>query len=135
MTADQPSPEAIEKVRERVGPMLGKKLYVCITNFVEGQSVGELFDLLPAHLDHQVALEKDGTMFGAGPLQQPGAPPAPTKGLIIIRADSEEEARAIFDRDPIHAAGVRDYELYEWTMNEGRITVSFDFSDQTVRYD
>ena len=135
MSDDRPSPEAVKRVIDQVEPMLGKKLFVCITNFIEGQSISELFDLLPAHLDHQVALEKDGTMFGAGPLQLPDAPPAPTKGLIIIRADSLEEARAVFDSDPIHAAGVRDYELYEWTMNEGRITLSFDFSDQTVRYD
>lgn len=132
---DAPSPEAVKTVIDKVAPMLGKKLFVCITNFVEGQSMSELFDLLPAHLDHQVQLEKDGSMFGAGPLRDPDAPPAPTKGLIIVRADSAEEARAIFDADPIHAAGVRDYELYEWTLNEGRITLTLDFSDQTVRFD
>lgn len=135
MSNDGPSPQAVERVMQQVAPMLGKKLFVCITNFIEGQSISDLFDLLPAHLDHQVALEKNGIMYGAGPLQVPNSPPAPTKGLIIIRADSEEEARAIFDSDPIHAAGIRDYELYEWTMNEGRITLSFDFSDQTARYD
>lgn len=135
MTTDRPDPESVETVMGMIAPMLGKKLWVCITNIVEGATVADIFDVLPAHLDHQVALEQDGIMFAAGPLQAPGARPAPTKGLIIIRADSEEEARAIFDRDPMHQAGHRDYELYEWTMNEGRITLSMDFSTQSVRYD
>jgi hypothetical protein len=30
---------------------------------------------------------------------------------------------------------VRKYELYQWTMNEGRLNISIDFSDQTYRLD
>lgn len=132
MTADAPDPATVQSVVETLAPMLNRKLWVCITDKTEGTSPAELFEHIPAHLEHQVALEKSGAMFAAGPLQSPGVPPG-AKGLVIVRADSEEEARAIFDADPVHAAGVRDYELYEWTMNEGRISLSFDFSDQTAR--
>jgi hypothetical protein len=33
----------------------------------------------------------------------------------------------------MHQAGVRAYTLHEWTLNEGRLTVSIDFSDQRYR--
>jgi len=134
MKSDAPDPATAQSVMDTVAPMLNKRLWVCITDTTDGTSPAELFEHLPAHLEHQVALEKGGALFAAGPLRKPGVPPG-AKGLIIVRADSEEEARAIFDADPVHAAGVRDYELFEWTMNEGRITLSFDFSDQTARLD
>ena len=59
----------------------------------------------------------------------------PAFGLIIIRASSNEEARQIADRDPMHAAGVRTYTLYQWSMNEGRLTITLDFSDRSYRLD
>jgi hypothetical protein len=34
----------------------------------------------------------------------------------------------------MHASGVRKYELYAWSLNEGRITVTLDFSDQTFSF-
>jgi hypothetical protein len=32
-------------------------------------------------------------------------------------------------------AGARSYELYVWSLNEGRINVTLDFSDQTFRFE
>jgi hypothetical protein len=34
----------------------------------------------------------------------------------------------------MHSSGVRQYELYSWSLNEGRINVTLDFSDQTFRF-
>ena len=65
-------------------------------------------------------------MYGAGPAAAPGASEA-AFGLIVIRAKDEAEARRIADADPMHVHGVRKYELYQWTMNEGRINISIDF--------
>jgi hypothetical protein len=31
----------------------------------------------------------------------------------------------------MHASGVRKYELYAWSLNEGHINVTLNFSDQT----
>lgn len=53
--------------------------------------------------------------------------------LIIIRAAGADEARRTADSDPMHQAGARTYTLHEWTLNEGRITVSIDLSDQRCR--
>jgi hypothetical protein len=30
---------------------------------------------------------------------------------------------------------VRTYELYQWSMNEGRLNITLDFSDRTYRLD
>jgi hypothetical protein len=70
----------------------------------------------------------------------PGRPDAPGEnepafGLIIIRASNSDEARRIADRDPMHAAGVRTYTLYQWSMNEGRLSITLDFPDRSYRLD
>jgi hypothetical protein len=110
--------------------MLRKRLWVVITKAVAGPD--ELANELEAHLEHQIRLEKDGIMFGAGPLSHPDGSPTGT-GMIIIRAQSEAEARAIADEDPFHAKGLRTYTLQQWSLNEGRITVTIDYSDQSYK--
>src|SRR5262247_4042997 len=45
---------------------LGKELYVIVTTPVVSRE--ELDKMLPEHLAHQIKLEKQGIMFGAGPL-------------------------------------------------------------------
>lgn len=111
--------------------MLRKRLWVVITKAVAPPE--ELSKMLEAHLDHQIRLEKDGIMFGAGPLSNPDGSPTGT-GMIIIRAESEAEARRIADQDPFHSSGLRTYTLQQWSLNEGRITVTIDYSDQSYRF-
>ena len=112
--------------------MLKKQLWVVITRAVKPME--EVRQHLKAHLEHQIRLEKDGIMYGAGPATRPGEE-RPAFGLIIIRAKDEAEARRIADSDPMHATGVREYELYSWSLNEGRVGVTLNFSDQTFRFD
>ena len=111
--------------------MLRKRLWVVITKAVAPPE--ELSKLLEAHLQHQIRLEKEGIMFGAGPLSNPDGSPTGT-GMIIIRADSEAEARGIADQDPFHAKGLRTYTLQQWSLNEGRLNITIDFSDQSYRF-
>ncbi len=110
--------------------MLRKRLWVVITKAVAPRE--ELDKVLEAHLIHQISLEKEGIMFGAGPLSNPDGSPTGT-GMIIIRAESEAEARRIADQDPYHARGLRTYTLQQWSLNEGRITITIDYSDQSYR--
>ena len=119
-------------VEELHARMLKKRLWVIMTRPVKPPE--EVRKHLKAHLEHQIRLEKDGIMYGAGPATRPGEAAA-TFGLIVIRAKDEAEARRIADADPMHASGARQYELYVWSLNEGRINVSLDFSDQTFRFE
>ena len=56
----------------------------------------------------------------------------PRTGMIIVRAQSFAQAREIADADPLHAAGLREYEVWKWTMNEGSVTLTVNYSDQTA---
>ena len=120
---------SVEEMHER---MLKKPLWVVMTRAVKPPE--EVRQHLKAHLEHQIRLEKEGIMYGAGPATAPGES-RPAFGLIIIRARDEAEARRIADSDPMHSSGVRQYELYAWSLNEGRINVTLDFSDRTFRFD
>ena len=111
--------------------MLRKRLWIVITKALAPQE--ELSKLLEAHLQHQIRLEKEGIMFGAGPLSNADGSPTGT-GMIIIRADSEADARRIADQDPFHSSGLRTYTLQQWSLNEGRINITVDFSDQSYRF-
>ena len=67
--------------------------------------------------------------FAAGPLQSEDGS---RRGLIVIRADSFDEARKIADADPMHSEGVRTYSVEQWTVNEGSYTVRVTYSDQKM---
>lgn len=107
---------------------LGKELYVIVTTPVVSRE--ELDKMLPEHLAHQIKLEKQGIMFGAGPLA--GEDGARFGGMVIIRANSFAEARMIADADPYHKNGLRTYTLTKWTVNEGSYGIRINYSDQTV---
>jgi uncharacterized protein YciI len=86
------------------------------------------------HLAHQYELERRGIMFAAGPfVDEAGKPFGP--GMIIIRAESEAEARAIADADPYHKGGFRTYRLQRWMMNEGSFGVRLNYSDGSFTID
>jgi uncharacterized protein YciI len=125
---DAKSDATVEQMHER---MLRKQLWLVLSKAVKPPE--EVRKHLKAHLDYQIKIEKQGIMYGAGPATPPGDN-KPAFGLIIIRAKDEAEARRIADADPMHASGLRSYELYSWSLNEGRISVTLDFSDQTFHF-
>lgn len=121
-------PEVGERAQQMTHRMLGKQLYVVHTTPAAPRD--RIVELLPAHLEHQVRLEKAGTMFAAGPMVDEDGSPA--GGLIVIRAESFAAARAIADSDPLHKAGLRTYTIRRWTVNEGAYSVRINYSDQSV---
>jgi uncharacterized protein YciI len=108
---------------------LGKEVYAIRTR-PAGDAISR--EMLTKHLANQVALEKEGIMFAAGPLYDEGAE-TPDGGLIVVRASSFEEAHRIAMRDPLHASGLRTYTLQRWRINEGSYTVTVNYSDQSVQ--
>ena len=118
-----------QALQERITSYLGKELYVIFSKpEVPPEKVREVS---PAHLDHQVRLEKEGILYGAGPVFDEGAD-APAFGMIVIRAGDFGEAKKIAESDPMHSTGVRSYELRRWKMNEGSFQVTINFSDQSA---
>lgn len=116
--------------KARLASFLNKDFYIYETKLF---GTPEQFkEYLSAHLSYQVKLENEGIMFGTGPLFDENHTGTPKAGLIIVRAASFEEAKAIADADPFHSSGVRTYTLRKWTMNEGSLDLSIKFSDQSV---
>lgn len=64
----------------------------------------------PAHLDYLDKLYKQNKVVMAGPFADKKG------GMVIYRADSAEEARALAEADPVIAEGARTLELREWPI-------------------
>lgn len=68
-------------------------------------------DIIRAHVKHLQELERSGQLVMCGPFDDcPG-------GMVIIRAESREEAQQIAERDPYILSGVRSYELRTWSLS------------------
>lgn len=119
-------------VHPQTAGFLGKEMYLVITRPVRGPGITN--ELLAAHLAHQVDLERRGILFAAGPLY-PRESNLPEAGMFVLRAASFEEADAIAGQDPLHRAGLRAYTLQKWRLNEGRITIAVNYSDQSAIID
>jgi uncharacterized protein YciI len=111
---------------------LGKLLWVIFSE--PTSSAEERRKVHHEHLAHQYDLEARGILFAAGPfLDADDKPRGP--GLIIIRADSEAEARAIADADPYHRGGYRTYRLERWKLSEGSLGIRLALSNTSFTID
>jgi len=108
-------------------PMLRKQLYVIFTKPTNGME--PVLANLDQHLAFQVDLERRGIMFGAGPMWNDAEDAWEGEGMVIIRAGSLDEAKAIAATDPMHKAGARNYSVRPWLLNEGTVTVKLSYSN------
>jgi uncharacterized protein len=109
--------------------MLRKKLYVVLSK--GAATAEELGAVLPQHLEYMIALEKKGVVFASGPLTTAEGQPV-GDGLTILRAGSVDEARAIASTDPFVTSKLRTFEVREWTVMEGSLGLTVNFSDQSL---
>lgn len=91
--------------------------------------------VLPDHLAYQRQLEESGRLVLAGPQSDETGEEMQGRGLIVYRAASMQDARALADADPMHATGARSYTLRKWLVNEGSLSISLGLSTHTVRLD
>src|SRR5215475_10454036 len=108
---------ADERVRLLTERMLGKKLYVVLSTANRGS---DLKPHLADHLEYMIGLEKKRLLFASGPFS-PSDGGAPGDGMTILRTSSLKQARTIAARDPFVIAGLRTFEIREWTLNEGSL--------------
>ena len=106
--------------------MLQKQLFVVFTTPTNG--MGPVMENIEDHLNFQVDLEKRGIMFGAGPFWEDDEHTWNGEGMVIIRADNLEHARSIAEADPMHSSGARSFTVRPWLLNEGRVTVTIEYS-------
>jgi len=119
----------VADVMEASRRMLQKQLYAIFTTPVNG--IGPVLENMEDHLNFQISLEREGTMFAAGPMWTDDEQSWEGEGLVVVRAASREEAIAIALRDPMHQRGARSFTVRPWMINEGTITVRLDNSSRT----
>lgn len=90
---------------------------------------------LPAHLAYQAKMEAEGRLVMAGPLSDDTGTQMQGVGMIVYRASSMDEARAMAEADPMHASGARTFMLRKWLVNEGGLTLTVRLSAQSVALD
>lgn len=109
---------------------LALELYVIESTPVKAPD--ELKKILPDHLAYQAEQEHLGNLAFAGPLSDLSGEQMNGSGLIVYRAQSLEDARALADADPMHATQTREYTLRRWMINEGSLQLSVQLSAQKV---
>ena len=118
----------LPSVAELTGRMLRKKLYVILSK--AHCRAEELAPYLARHLEYMIALEKDGTLFASGPFAEPDGTQR-GNGMSIVRANGIDQARKLAEADPFFIAGLRTFEIREWTVMEGALGVTVSYSNQS----
>ena len=114
-----PAAAIVDECRSR--GYLAKQLYAIFTSPTNG--IDPVMRNLPAHLEYQEYLEREGIMFAAGPHWTDDERDWEGDGLVIYRATSLEEARQIAAKDPMHVSGARTFRVRPWLVNEGKMTI------------
>lgn len=110
---------------------LALELYVA--HSTPAGSPDDVKENLPDHLAYQADLEASGKLAFAGPMSDETGAEMQGVGLVIYRADSLEEARALAEGDPMHKSGARTFVLRRWLINEGSLTLQVGLSAGVVK--
>lgn len=104
--------------------LAAKELFVMTTYAEDRERIPQILEHLEEHLAYWDQMEEEGSMFAAGPfLPDDHDEEWSGDGLVIIQADSYEEAEKIAEADPMHQAGARSYGLRPWLLNHIRAEV------------
>jgi uncharacterized protein len=119
-------PSATElRLAELTKGMLRLKLFVIF-------SYGKGLDLKPYladHLTYMIGLEREGKLFASGPFGDGST----GDGMTIVRAADEAEARKIATLDPFVVNGIRTFKIQPWTVMEGSLSLTVNFSDRSAK--
>ncbi len=118
------------KAQAQARGSLALELYVVESTPVKAPE--DVRAVLPDHLAYQAQQEADGKLAFAGPLSDETGELMQGCGLIIYRAESFEQARALAEQDPMHATKTREFTLRRWLVNEGSLQLTVKLSAQSV---
>jgi uncharacterized protein len=120
-----------DEIGRLAAPLLHRTLFVCLSEPVAAPE--EILPHIPDHLRHLVAMEKSGVLLASGPFLEAGQ--VGPRAMMTIRAKDLAEARQIAEQETLHKLGLRRFTIEEWQLNQGRISVQIDFSDQKAGLD
>lgn len=110
--------------------VMGREFYVI--HSIPVASGEEIEANLPEHLAYQKMLEAEGILFAAGPMADEAGEVWSMEGLIVVRAESLDAARAIAEGDPMHSSGRKRFTIRPWLVNEGRIQLDIRLSEKSA---
>jgi uncharacterized protein YciI len=126
--------DVIEELHGRLKDTLNKTLYVAFSRVIDADSWEPAPPVILRHVEYMDRIERDGTLFAAGPfVDESGA--RLTDGLVIVRAEDATSATRILEDDPFHAEGYRTFELMRWQLNQGRVGLQLTFSNQRALFE
>lgn len=125
-----------ENLEARRAKLPRHQFYVIITRMSvpAADAIAALKPRLTAHLDWLNDLEARGVLFAAGPVRGPEEANWDGTGMFVVRAASLDEARALAEAEPFHAAGLRTFELFPWQVNEGGFQLQVRFSGSEASF-
>jgi uncharacterized protein YciI len=91
--------------------------------------------VLPDHLAYIAQLEAEGKVRFAGPLSDETGTQMQGMGMLILRAATFDEAKALADGDPMHSSGARTYVMRKWMINEGQVTMTIGLGSQRAKFE
>ena len=118
-----------DDVRAACEGMLQLQLYAIFTRPANG--LGPVMEKLEEHLEYQISMEKNGILFAAGPFWTDDEQQWRGEGMVVVRAQSLGAARAVAEKDPMHASGARTFEVRPWLINEGTLTLRLNHSTKS----
>lgn len=87
---------------------------------VSRNSGGDLAPYRDAHLRYMRGLVDQGAIVGSGPIAA-DAGHDPLGGATVLRAATRADAHAIMQREPYVRNGVRQVEIFAWSIRQGEI--------------
>lgn len=106
------------------------KLFVMLRRTVDRALLREH---IGSHLRWMIDGETKGQIFLSGPVT-PREGATPLDGLTLIRASTLAEAEDLARTDPFVRLGAIEFEMREWTANEGSITLNVTLSNSSVTF-
>jgi uncharacterized protein len=118
-----------ERLQQLTSRMLRKRLFVVTMTADAGPD--RLMPHLADHLEYMTELARRGVLFASGPFVRADGTPT-GDGLIIFNTASAEEARRFAEKDPFYVHGLRKFEVNQWMLMEGSMTVTLNFAERTL---
>ena len=87
---------------------------------------------LPDHIAYLGEQERAGALMMAGPLSDEVGGGMSGIGFQVWRASTWEEAQALAAGDPMHVAGVKEFEMRRWLINEGSLNMRVGLSSKEI---
>jgi uncharacterized protein YciI len=117
-----------KRLAEIEAPLLKRKVWAIFSRPVA--PLEQLLPVLPDHYEWVIGQEKQGRVVGSGPfLPVDRDAPMTGEGMTVIRANSYQEAVEIAKGDPFVVAGLRDFTIRPWQINEGSVTATIKLSE------